>query len=239
VHSDRVVSRRSFLTGVTALAAGVATGITVAPATARPSRRTALVIVDVQVDFCEGGALGVVGGRTVARGISRWLSRRHRDYASVVATRDWHIDPGNHFSDTPDFIDSWPVHCRAGSRGARFHPDLDTHVSFAAAVDVVVSKGQYAAAYSGFEGVAQDGSTLERILADSRIDALHVVGIATDYCVRATVTDALDLGYPVRVLTPLCAGVNPVSTRHSLRQMARSGARLTPDLTRATASLAR
>ncbi len=209
------------------------------PTYARASRRTALVIVDVQVDFCEGGSLGVAGGQAVARGISRWLSRRSRDYTTVVATRDWHIDPGAHFSDTPDYIDSWPVHCRAGSRGAQFHPALDTYVDFTRIVNTVISKGQYAAAYSGFEGVSRSGATLHEVLVAAEIDALHVVGIATDHCVRATVLDALTLGYPVRVLTPMCASVHPEASRRSLREMARAGARLTTDLATASASLTR
>jgi nicotinamidase/pyrazinamidase len=213
--------------------------VSASPTYARASRRTALVIVDVQVDFCEGGSLGVAGGQAVARGISRWLSRRSRDYTTVVATRDWHIDPGAHFSDTPDYIDSWPVHCRAGSRGAQFHPALDTYVDFTRIVNTVISKGQYAAAYSGFEGVSRSGATLHEVLVAAEIDALHVVGIATDHCVRATVLDALTLGYPVRVLTPMCASVHPEASRRSLREMARAGARLTTDLATASASLTR
>ena len=107
----------------------------------------ALIIVDVQNDFCEGGSLAVAGGAAVARGISSLLASAGHDYAHVVATKDYHIDPGSHFSDHPDYARSWPPHCVAGTNGAEFHPDLDT-----ADVEAVVRKGAHAAAYSGFEG---------------------------------------------------------------------------------------
>ena len=115
----------------------------------------ALIIVDVQNDFCEGGSLAVAGGAAVARGISSLLASRGRDYAHVVATKDYHIDPGSHFSDHPDYAQSWPPHCVAGTKGADFHPDLDT-----ADVEAVFRKGAHAAAYSGFEGVDDQGTPL-------------------------------------------------------------------------------
>ena len=177
----------------------------------------ALVIVDVQNDFCDvpGAALPVTGGAALAGHISAYLRESAGAYSAVVATRDWHIDPGDHFSDTPDYAGTWPPHCRAGRGGADFHPDLET-----APLDEVFSKGQYSASYTGFDGVGSDGAALEHWLRSRRLEALDVVGIATDYCVRATVLDAARLGFATRVLADLCAGVAPDTTRAALAEMA-------------------
>ena len=176
----------------------------------------ALVIVDVQNDFCDvpGAALPVAGGAALAGRISDYVRDSAGSYAAVVATRDWHIDPGDHFSDVPDYAGTWPPHCRAGSTGGAFHPALAT-----AALDEVFSKGQYSASYTGFDGVASDGATLEDWLRSRDLGAVDVVGIATDYCVRATVVDAARLGFATRVLADLCAGVAPGTTRRALAEM--------------------
>ena len=176
----------------------------------------ALVIVDVQNDFCDvpGAALPVAGGAALAGCISDYVRDSAGSYAAVVATRDWHIDPGDHFSDAPDYAGTWPPHCRAGSTGAAFHPALAT-----AALDEVFSKGQYSASYTGFDGVASDDATLEDWLRSRDLGAVDVVGIATDYCVRATVVDAARLGFATRVLADLCAGVAPETTRSALAEM--------------------
>lgn len=172
----------------------------------------ALVIVDVQNDFCEGGSLAVDGGAAAASRITSFLADHAAEYDAVVTTQDWHIDPGTHFSEAPDYVDSWPVHCVAGSRGADFHPNLDV-----AGVDAMFRKGQYAAAYSGFEGhLAQygdeegesaDSATLDAWLRAHGIRAVDVAGIATDFCVKATAADAARAGYDTRVLTDLVAGI--------------------------------
>ena len=179
--------------------------------------RRALVIVDVQNDFCDvaGAALPVAGGAAVAGRISTYLHRSGGDYEAVVATRDWHVDPGDHFSSDPDFADTWPPHCRAGSEGAGFHPDLET-----ASLDEVFSKGRYSASYTGFDGVGSGGESLEGWLRSRGVEGLDVVGIATDHCVRATVLDAARLGFATRVLVDLCAGVAPESTGAALAEMA-------------------
>ena len=176
----------------------------------------ALVIVDVQNDFCDvpGAALPVAGGAALAGRISDYVRDSAGSYAAVVATRDWHIDPGDHFSDAPDYAGTWPPHCRAASTGAAFHPALAT-----AALDEVFSKGQYSASYTGFDGVASDDATLEDWLRSRDLGAVDVVGIATDYCVRATVVDAARLGFATRVLADLCAGVAPETTRSALAEM--------------------
>lgn len=176
----------------------------------------ALIIVDVQNDFCEGGSLAVAGGAAVARDVSTLLAGHH-GYDHIVATKDFHIDPGAHFSDTPDFVHSWPRHCVVGTAGVDFHPDLDT-----AAVEAVFTKGRYTAAYSGFEG-DQDGTSLGDWLRERGVDDVDVVGIATDYCVKATAVDAVAQGFATRVLTALVAGVAPVTSADALNALRSAG----------------
>jgi nicotinamidase/pyrazinamidase len=181
----------------------------------------ALIIVDVQNDFCEGGSLAVAGGASVARAISERLADDGSGYAHVVATQDFHIDPGAHFSDHPDYANSWPPHCVADTRGASFHPDLDT-----SRVAAVFRKGAHAAAYSGFEGADADGTSLADWLQQRGVDELDVVGIATDYCVRATAMDAARAGFATQVLLDLTAGVASDSTAKALDDMRGAGAEL-------------
>lgn len=177
----------------------------------------ALIIVDVQNDFCEGGSLAVDGGAAVARGISALLAGSH-GFDHVVATQDFHIDPGEHFSDTPDYRVSWPRHCVAESPGAQFHPDLDTST-----VEAVFRKGHYAAAYSGFEGADDTQATLADWLRSRGVDEVDVAGIATDYCVRATAADAAKAGFTTRVLLDLTAGVAPDSTAAAVAELRAAG----------------
>ncbi|OMC38104.1 nicotinamidase [Mycobacterium sp. GA-1841] len=182
------------------------------------SRQTrALIIVDVQNDFCEGGSLAVSGGSAVAQGITDLLATDH-GYDHVVATKDFHIDPGDHFSETPDYRTSWPRHCVAETTGADFHPDLDP-----APVEAVFEKGHYSAAYSGFEGIDDTGTTLTDWLGQRNAAAVDVVGIATDYCVAATAADAVKAGLRTRVLTALTAGVAPESSAAALAELRSAG----------------
>jgi nicotinamidase/pyrazinamidase len=181
----------------------------------------ALIIVDVQNDFCEGGSLAVAGGAAVARAVSERLAGAH-GYGHVVATKDFHIDPGSHFSDHPDFLVSWPPHCVVGTPGAEFYPDLDT-----SAVEAVFRKGQHAAAYSGFEGSDDSGTPLGDWLRGHRVDEVDVVGIATDYCVHATAADAARAGFSTRVLLDLTAGVTPESTARAIEDLRANGVELT------------
>ena len=178
----------------------------------------ALLIVDVQNDFCEGGSLAVEDGAATAAAISEYLTAEGATYAHVIASRDYHIDPGSHFSASPDFSRSWPRHCVAGSTGAQFHPDFDT-----SAVDAVFSKGAHEAAYSAFEGTDDAGAPLGTWLRDHGVDELDVVGIATDYCVRASALDASKLGFATRVLLRLTVGVDPLTTREALDAMRAAG----------------
>ncbi len=183
----------------------------------------ALIIVDVQNDFCEGGSLEVSGGAAVARDISSLLASPDHGYAHVVATNDYHIDPGSHFSDNPDYWQSWPVHCVAGSSGAKFHPALDT-----TSVEAVFRKGAHAAAYSGFEGVDEKGTPLADWLREHDVEEVDVVGIATDYCVRATAVDAAAAGFGTRVLLSLTVGVDPRTTAEAIAAMRAAGVEVVP-----------
>ena len=196
----------------------------------------ALIIVDVQNDFCEGGSLPVEGGADLAGAISEYVEAHHGQFDHVVATQDWHVDPGAHFSEDPDFIDSWPKHCVAGTRGAELHPDLDTEY-----IQAYFRKGQFTAAYSGFEGLlapddavptgdrkpgampvsggapggdpdvealaGEDAIGLDDWLQSHDVEDVVVVGIATDHCVKATALDGVQAGYSVTVLRDLTVGV--------------------------------
>jgi len=201
------------------------------------NRRT-LLVVDVQNDFCEGGSLAVAGGAAAAAAITDFLTSANADqYAHIVATQDHHIEPGTHFSAEPDFTDSWPAHCVAGTPGARFHPALDT-----SRFEELFRKGEYAAAYSGFEGrsgglalsgpeagglvPSPAGTPLADWLASRRVTAVDIAGIATDYCVKMTAVDAVKLGFDVRVLVDLTAGVGSTTTAEAVRQMRSLGVEL-------------
>ncbi|MDE0700025.1 MAG: isochorismatase family protein [Acidimicrobiaceae bacterium] len=187
----------------------------------------ALIVVDVQNDFCEGGALAVDGGGAVARSITELagLDRAGGAYGLVVATKDWHVDPGEHFADPevgPNFVDTWPVHCVADTQGAAFHPDLDI------AVDEVFLKGRTTASYTGFDGGAASDETvlLGDWLTQRGVTSVDVVGLATDHCVRATALDAVATGFDTTVLLEHCAGVAPETTESALTELATAGVTL-------------
>lgn len=203
---------------------------------------TALIIVDVQNDFCEGGSLGVSGGAETAAAITAYLRDTGWKYAAVLATQDWHIDPGGHFSAEPDYLDSWPVHCVAGTHGAELHPGL-APVLKAGAITATFRKGRYEAAYSGFEAVLADpaadvpgttadaveslegapGESLAEWLNARRIHAVDIVGIATDFCVRATALDAVRARFDTTVLPRLTAAVHRATVPTVLDELRRAG----------------
>ncbi len=180
----------------------------------------ALLVVDVQNDFCEGGSLAVTGGADVAAAISEHVRAHAGDYAHVVATRDHHVDPGGHFHEQPDFLETWPAHCVVGTDGVELHPELDR-----GPIEAVFDKGEHAAAYSGFEG-SSDGVRLADWLRAHDVEAVDVVGIATDHCVRATALDAVGSGFATRVLLHLTAGVSEASTEAALEQLRTAGVEL-------------
>ena len=161
--------------------------------------------------------MAVAGGADVARRITEFLDEHAGDYTVVAVTRDWHDDPGEHFSDAPDYRNSWPPHCVADTVGAQFHPDLDV-----SRVTAVVSKGRRSSAYSGFEG-DDAGEDLEAILRKAHVQHVDVCGLATDHCVRATALDAARRGFDVRVLLSLCAGVAPESSAAAVDELEAAG----------------
>jgi len=208
----------------------------------------ALIIVDIQQDFCEGGTLAVEGGAQTASLITEYMNQCGHKFDVIATTRDWHIDPGPHFSENPDFEDTWPVHCVAGTPGAELHENLDSEF-----IDAEFLKGQYNDGYSGFDGVlgepdmirSQDGMagpygataaaaaatdsdavTMDEWLREHRVENITMVGIATDHCVRATAMDASDAGYEVRVITNLTVGVAEKTTDEAIEDMEDSGVML-------------
>lgn len=190
----------------------------------------ALLMIDVQNDFTEDGALAVAGGDAVAAGLTEFLLTNRGDYDYIVASRDWHDGDnsnGGHFAldgDEPDFIDTWPVHCVAGTTGAEYDDNLE------ARIDIHVKKGQGEPAYSAFEGTLDDGRSLSEALDDLDVDSLDVAGIATDYCVLQSALDGLDQGFDVRVLVPLTAGVAEQSTAAALEELSAAGAELIEEI---------
>jgi nicotinamidase/pyrazinamidase len=185
---------------------------------------TALLIVDVQNDFTEEGALAVAGGTRVAEAITAHLAASAGRYTTVLASRDWHdgdSDNGGHFAAEPDYLDTWPVHCVAGTAGAEYHPALAVD-----AVDVHIRKGQGKPSYSAFEGTADDGAPVPALLERLGVTELDVVGLATDYCVRASALDARAAGLEVRVLSDLVAGVSPEASAAALLELAEAGVRV-------------
>lgn len=180
--------------------------------------RRALIVVDVQPTFCEGGALGVSGGNDVSARIAKFADKHRDRYTLLATTQDWHIDPGNHFSDSPDFIDTWPPHGVAGTEEAELHPVLES-----LDIDVSVKKGHYAAAYSGFEGTAPNGDSLAEILRDAAIQEIDVVGIAESHCVKDTALDARKIGLKVRVLSDLTIPVSEDQGVTARQEMADAG----------------
>jgi nicotinamidase/pyrazinamidase len=187
----------------------------------------ALVVVDVQNDFCEGGSLAVAGGAAVAAAITQHVRTAGDAYAHVVATRDHHVDPGDHFAEHPDYVETWPPHCVVGTDGVKLHPALDRRP-----IEAVFDKGEHAAAYSGFEGRAALGVSLADWLRSHDVDAVDLVGIATDHCVRATALDAVANGFSTRVLLHLTAGVAEASTEAALEQLRAAGVELEGEVAR-------
>ena len=188
--------------------------------------RRALIVVDVQPTFCEGGELPVTGGNAVAERIAHYVTDHRDDYALVVTTQDWHVDPVGHFADVPDFVDSWPPHGVAGTANAELHPVLAAELARRESV-VRVRKGEHHAAYSGFEGIDHEGRTLAEVLSDARIAAVDVCGIAESHCVKATAIDAVGAGYPTTVLGTLTVPVTEELGALARDEMRAAGVQLT------------
>ena len=199
--------------------------------------KKALIVVDVQPTFCEGGELGVEGGNAVATRIAAYVTAHRDDYAAIATTQDWHIEPGAHWSEHPDFVDTWPVHGKAGTPNALLHPAIA-----ALGIEHHFKKGQYSAAYSGFEGIEDNtdriptreevtaaleaGRTLANLLEAAGVTHVDVVGIAESHCVKETALDAVRLGYPVTVYEDLTVPVSEELGRTARREMADAGVTL-------------
>ena len=189
----------------------------------------ALLVIDVQVDFCEGGVLGCPGGAVTAKRITEHLNNYKGDYDYVIASRDWHKandSNGGHFAaknESPDFKTSWPEHCVENELGSQYHANLDTSL-----IDIHIKKGQGANGYSIFEGVDDSGTSFPDLVSDLQITEVDVVGIATDYCVLASSMDANKFGLAVRVITGLTAGVSQGSTENAIDEMIDQGIEVTP-----------
>ena len=185
--------------------------------------RDALVVVDMQRDFCPGGALAVSSGDTIVPVVNRYMEWFGAARAPVFLTRDWHPSVTRHFQAHGGI---WPPHCVQGTSGAEFHPALRSP-----AAAVVVSKGMDPDqdAYSGFQAEDDAGRALPAVLAGRGIRRLYVGGLATDYCVRATVLDAVREGFEVVVLRDAIGAVDlqPGDGARALEEMRAAGARLT------------
>lgn len=186
----------------------------------------ALLVVDVQPTFCEGGELPVDGGNQVAADVAAFAAAHRDRYALIVTTQDWHIDPGEHFSDEPDYVNSWPVHGVAESANAHLHPALAD-----LRADVAVLKGQYDHGYSGFDGADAAGRSLADVLRDAEVGAVDVVGLAESHCVKHTALDAVRHGFATRVLTDLTAPVSAEQGVAARAELSTAGVELTPSAT--------
>ena len=194
----------------------------------------ALIVVDVQPTFCEGGELGVAGGNAVAERIARYVAEHRSEYAYIATTQDWHVDPGTHWSDQPDFVDTWPVHGKAGTPNAQLHPAIA-----ALRIEHHFKKGQYSPSYSGFEGYedntdriatraqavddARNAMTLAGALDAAEVTRIDVVGLAESHCVKETALDAKRLGYEVHVIERLAEPVSEELGVAARRQMREAG----------------
>lgn len=184
----------------------------------------ALLVIDVQNDFCEGGALACQGGASVAAKISSFIRENPTRYELVVASRDWHTpneSNDGHFppdGNLPDYMSTWPLHCIQGTEGAEYHHNLDTNL-----IDVHIKKGQSSNGYSIFDGVTDEGESFADVLRSHSISEVEVVGIATDYCVRASALDSVKHGFKVRVISSLTAGVSEASTERAIAEMVDAG----------------
>ena len=178
----------------------------------------AIVVVDPQPDFFEDGPLPIAGATATAQRIRDYLNAHGDSFDVAIVTQDWHVSPGEHWSATPNYETTWPVHCAADSPGAQVHEAL-SNVRW----DAVIHKGAREGAYSGFEGQDLDGTPLAEILTTRGVRNVTVVGFATDHCVKATALDARRLGLDVSVALDLCAGVAPESTRMAITEMRDAG----------------
>jgi nicotinamidase/pyrazinamidase len=187
--------------------------------------RNALLVVDLQNDFLEGGSIPVPGGTQVAAQVSRHIRHFRSEYAFVVATRDVHEDPADHFSDKPDYITTWPKHGLIGSRGATLCTPIFNLVR-EKIIQVVVDKGRHAGAASAFEAQDVRGHMLVDVLREQRVDHIDICGLITEYCIRESALDARKHEFQVRVLVNLCGAASPDNAQRAFEDMKTAGCQL-------------
>ena len=184
------------------------------------SHRDALIVVDVQNDFCPGGTLAVESGDTVVPVLNRYIERFLNLGLPIFATRDWHPAKTSHFK---AYGGIWPVHCVQGTHGAEFHPDLKVTQEI-----TIVSAGMSSDedGYSGFQGRDNAGTALVTLLRDCGVDRIFVGGLATDYCVKHTVLDGIQHGFQVVLIGDAVRGVNlnPDDAERAVQEMSAAGA---------------
>jgi nicotinamidase/pyrazinamidase len=187
--------------------------------------RNALLVVDLQNDFVEGGALPVPGGTQVVAHVARHVRHFRSEYTFVVATRDLHEDPPDHFSEKPDYINTWPPHGVKGTTGAVLCTPISNLVR-EKIIQVVVDKGRHAAAVSAFEAVDPRGHLLVDVLREQRIDHIDICGLITEYCIRASALDARKHEFQVRILVNLCGAASPEAAQRAFEDMKAAGCQL-------------
>lgn len=181
----------------------------------------ALLVIDVQNDFCEGGALPVAHGAEIARRITQFIRQRVGTYELILASQDCHVEPKGHFSSKPDFVFSWSIHALKGSYGSQLHQALDSSL-----IDHVIYKGEYKGAFSAFEGITSAGEYLLELLERREIEVVDICGIATDFCVLHTALDAIDSGFPTTVFLDLIGGVSEQGSIDALEELQSRGVNL-------------
>jgi nicotinamidase/pyrazinamidase len=187
--------------------------------------RNALLIVDLQNDFVEGGSLPVPGGMQVAAHVARHVRHFRSEYAFVVASRDIHEDPPDHFADQPDYITTWPKHGLVGTPGGALVTPIYNLVR-EKLIQVVVDKGRHAAATSAFEALDARGHPLLDVLREQRVDHIDICGLITEYCIRASALDARKHEFQARVLVNLCGAANPQAGQLAFEEMKAAGCQL-------------
>jgi nicotinamidase/pyrazinamidase len=187
--------------------------------------RNGLLVIDLQNDFLEGGSVPVPGGTQIAAQVARHIRHFRSEYSFVVATRDVHEDPPDHFADKPDYINTWPKHGLVGTQGATLCTPIFNLVR-EKIIQVVLDKGRHAGAVSAFEAQDLRGHLLVDVLREQRVDHIDVCGLITEYCVRASALDARKHEFQVRVLVNLCGAASPDNALRAYEDMKTAGCQL-------------
>lgn len=183
--------------------------------------KRALLIVDVQNDFCEYGPVPSIGGSQIASSITRFIDFNYSAYELILASKDWHQSPTEHFSKRPDFISNWPSHCVGSTEGAELHSNLNRKM-----IDHELIKGEYTAGMSAFEAKTSLNEGLIELLERREIDLIDICGLNADSNLYSTAIDALELGFPTTLFIDMCSGYSEESTLHALEDLESRGVNL-------------